>query len=187
MKYHVIIFVNIFLVILTGCRSTNDGYSEHSQEPDAEIIQEISSYQTNLTETDIATFFKNNANRYLAQADYYFCNYFVFYSSDEQNYAWSCFINKRTFKWGIIYDITLFTNNGFFYLLTSNTPFDFDGHSAKKIITFRYNSVGWGDICADINKNILAFLNEMGIAAKMNNSYISDATLKAFQELNFIK
>jgi len=172
--------VFVFCSIFNSCQST-------SNKNNIERIQSLNSYQTNLTERDIASFFRHSANKYLSQANYYLCDYEVYYSKDEQNYAWKCDIDKFIFNWGIAYMITLSTNNGSFHLMTSNSPFSFGGNSAKEIITFLYNTVGWGNVCKDIMHSIFAFANEMGIAAKQNNLYLSDSVFEGLNETNMFQ
>jgi len=176
-KYYIYIFFLLIYLVFTGCLSTK---------PQIKTIQTLNSYQTSLTERDIASFFKNAANRYLSQSKYYSIDYTVYYEKDGQNFAWMSEIERATFRWGELYIISLHTNNGVFQLMTTSVSRDFTGSGIKEIITFRRGTVGWVSICEHINQNILAFFNEMGIAAKQNNLYIRNSVSEAFSELNML-
>jgi hypothetical protein len=170
-----------FIFLFFDCASVDNNY------PQVETIQILNSYQTNLTARDIATFFINTANRYLSQANYYHCGYTVMYESDKQDYAWACEILRATYRWGIVYSIILHTNNGEFIISTSNQNFTVKNENSKEIITFRRNTVGWGNIVQDLQQNIFAFFDESIIASGMNNKIIREEVSEALDRLDFIK
>jgi hypothetical protein len=189
MKYYIWLLTVFSIFNFCGCQSSPESESKNSSQntPQVEIIQSLNSYQTNLREKDIASFFRNTVNRYLANAKYYSIWYNVFFNKNEQNYAWGCNVEKNTFSWGVVYDINLFTLNGRFTISTSNTPFKTGQESSREIITFEKNTTGWGRICEYINDNILAFMNETGIALRKNGLFLTDSVSEAFSELNMLR
>jgi hypothetical protein len=192
-KFFFILVFPLGIINFCGCQSSPESESQSSPQsssqntPQREIIQSLDSYQNNLRERDIASFFRNTVNRYLSNAKYYHVSYDVSFNKNEQNYAWKCIIVKETFRWGVVYDIKLYTLNGVLTISTSNVSFTVGQENSREIITFERNSVGWGRICQYINDNILAFMNETAIALRQNGLFLTDSVSEAFSELNMFR
>lgn len=135
-----------------------------------ELIKEYTQYNTNLTQQDIVLAFPGNVISYLSKSKFFLCDYTVYQSESEQNYAWHFKIIKNSYKWGTIYTLQLHVSNGIFYVKTSTSGFNVGDKSAEDFY-WHYESTRY-EIRELIAKEFKLFVQESLITMKQyNRSY----------------
>jgi hypothetical protein len=137
-----------------------------------ETIIDYTTYQTKVTNQDIATAFSKNVNAYRKINRYYLCRYEIYQSRSDQNYAWRFRIIKNTYNWGTIFDLIFNVSNGYFVIKLSNTAFVSDGVDANQIESeFLFLD--------SIQREYNSFADQSIMTLKMNNDNYGDISRRA--------
>jgi hypothetical protein len=126
-----------------------------------ETIIDYTTYQTRVTNRDIAVAFSNNVRTYWEKNSYYLCQYQIYHGSSEQNYSWRFRIIKNTYDWGTVFSLCFYVSNGYFVIKLSDTPFVSGGMSASLIESIVY--------VTSIPNEYRSFVEESTMTLKMNN------------------
>jgi len=108
-----------------------------------EIINVTTYNNNNMTPNDIMLLFLSQFR--LHKHHNYVINYKVFDDKKQQNYAWSVRTTKKTYGWGIIYNIRFHFSNGWVYLSFSNEEFVSGGQQSHEYYICDFDS-GTGNI-----------------------------------------
>jgi hypothetical protein len=109
-----------------------------------EELNNVTTYNNNLTKNDIMLFFNSQFKLYKKQ--YYIINFKVYNAKEDQNYAWSVKITKETYGWGIVYNIRFHFSNGWIHLSFSSSEFNTNGQSSNNYYLSHGYDLGSGNI-----------------------------------------
>jgi hypothetical protein len=122
--------------------------------------------------------FVNEVITYLQRYDSYGCYYFVkfdvYQERDKQNHAWATDTYERRYRWGTVYEITLYISNALLEVSFCNTGFTINGQSAREIVTTRYDTVGGNRIRYHIADTAVSMFRESEMVLKMFNKNYPD-------------
>jgi hypothetical protein len=156
----------ILMVLLFTLVITNNGWSQQVKE-----LKRYNTYQTSLTNDDVARTFANEVNAYLKRHDYFTCYYYVDYvvyqKFGEQNYAWRMSTKEFTYSWGTVYVVSLYTYNASLNVRFSRGNFAVKGQDALQIMTTQYNTNGGHKIRSHITNTMSSMFNECVLVHKM--------------------
>jgi hypothetical protein len=141
-----------------------------------ETIMDYTTYQTKVTKRDIAETFSRNVGTYWGRNSYYLCQYQIYQSSSDQNYAWRFRVIKSTYDWGIVFTLRFDVSNGYFLIKLSNTSFTSGGVDANQIES------GYGVYYRShhsVTDEYRLFVNESIMTLKMNNDNYGNESLGA--------
>jgi hypothetical protein len=131
-----------------------------------ETILDYTTYQTRVTNRDIAVAFSNNVGTYWSRNNFYLCQYQIYQGRSDQNYAWRFRVIKNTYDWGTVFSVRFDVSNGFFLIILSNTSFTSDGVDANQIES------GYGvyhSSHSSVIEEYHSFVRESVMTLKMNN------------------
>jgi hypothetical protein len=150
---------------------------------DESTIADYNTYQTRLTNQDIAKAFSNNLINYLSNNSYYLCQYEIYQNSSQQNYAWRFRIIRNSYNWGTVYALRMDVSNGYFIVKLANTSFSSNEIDAKWIATFRSGSTGRYNIIMSIAREFTAFGDESIMVLRMHNDDYGQASREALSSV----
>jgi hypothetical protein len=155
-----------FIYIIISC--VIDSISDKAEEIRRERYHgedEIAYFTTykndNISKEDLMLFFISQFKKYKQR--YYNIEYKIFDAEKDQNYAWSIKTTKRTYGWGIIYNIQFNFSNGWIKLSFSNIEF----LSGEKISS-KYYLLGYDCGTTSIESALTVCRDEAKIIWKMN-------------------
>ena len=154
----------IYLIVSCIVDSVSDKAKEIKRKKyygEEELIYLTTYNNDNITKDDIMLLFISQLKKY---KQYYFnIDYHIIKHKNEQNYAWEIKTIKRTFGWGITYNIRFHFSNGWIYLAFSNKEFNSDG---KASLPYYIGGIDFGSV--QIEKILNACRDEARIIWKIN-------------------
>jgi hypothetical protein len=138
-----------------------------------ETIIDYTTYQTRLTNRDIAEAFKNNVRTYWERNSYYLCQYQIYQGRSDQNYAWRFRVIKYTYDWGTVFSLIFEVSNGYFLIKLSNSSFTSDGVDANPIKS------GSGVYHSPVPEEYSSFVEDSIMTLKMNNDNYGEESRRA--------
>jgi hypothetical protein len=142
-----------------------------------ETILDYTTYQTRVTNRNIAEAFSDNVRTYWDRNSYYLCQYQVYQDRSDQNYAWRFRLIKYTYDWGTIFSLIFDVSNGYFLIKLSNVPFISDGVDASQIMV--ENGIKSGVYKTFVPREYRSFVQRSIMTLKMNNDNYGDESLHA--------
>jgi hypothetical protein len=147
-----------------------------------ETIIDYTTYQTRVTNRDIAEEFTKNMGTYWGRNSYYLCQYQVYQGKSDQNYSWRFRVIKNTYDWGTVYNLRFDVSNGYFIVKLSNTSF------ASGVVDASPINIGygvWHFSHFSVMEEYDSFVRESIMTLKMNNDDYGYESRNALSKFNW--
>jgi hypothetical protein len=166
----------VYLLVLLALVSINIFAAE-------ETIKNYTTYQTRLTNQDIADVFTGNLLNYLSNHQYLLCQYEIYQDRSKQNYSWGFRIIKNTYNWGTVFNLRFAVSNGYFSVKVSNSDFTSGNISARRYTTFAPGTYGRVQACLPIMDEFVSFYEESVMTLKRYNDKYGTASNAAYASI----
>jgi hypothetical protein len=141
------------------------------------VITDYSTYQTGLTDQDIAEVFSSKLINYLAKNSYYLCIYSILKTPVLQDMSWGFLVIRNTYNWGTVFTLEMKVSNGWFFVKVADAAFRSGDNHAYWMGDTRSSR---RNMYTSIANEFSSFVQESKMVLKMNNENYSQASLEAF-------